>query len=212
MIWLLSAALAAPPDAEPPDRSAPTPVCHDAVGSLPVPAALRDDPRLDDPHLVVVEKAMRRVSRYRDGALVEVDERPACWWAGLAADDDGDAWTGTKTRRGDRKTPEGFYRTSDKPWSSFYGAIAVHYPDAADARAGARRGTITTAQATAIAEASAAGRKPDQTTRMGGEILLHGGGGRSDWTLGCIGLDDADIDTLRATLPDDQRTWVLILP
>ena len=47
---------------------------------------------------------------------------------------------------------------------------------------------------------------------MGGEILLHGGGGQSDWTLGCIAMDNDQLDILRAELPRDMKTTVLILP
>ena len=38
-------------------------------------------------------------------------------------------------REGDGKTPEGLYATSDKPWSQYYAAIAVHYPGIKDALA-----------------------------------------------------------------------------
>jgi len=213
LLSVLVPAVLTPALASPPDRSARRPACPTSIDDLPLPDAIdRADARLSHDNLIVVRKATRQVARYGDGQLLEVGGSPACWWGGLAYDDDGDAWVGTKTRRGDRKTPEGFYATSDKPWSNYYGAIAVHYPDAADATAGLRRGLVDAAQAEAIAEASASGRKPAQTTRLGGEILLHGGGGRSDWTLGCIGMDDRDIDALRSSLPKGMRTVVLILP
>lgn len=199
--------------AAPPDRSPPSPTCTARVAALPLPPAIAaSDPRLMADDLVVVRKAERTVARYADGALVVTGDGDACWWAGLAASDDGTAWVGTKTRRGDRKTPEGFYATSDKPWSSFYGAIAIHYPDTADAEAGRARGLVDDAVVARVREAEARGRKTPQDTRLGGEILIHGGGGRSDWTLGCVALDDDAIDALRATLKEGMRTTVLVLP
>jgi len=199
--------------AQAPDRTAAAPTCPARIASLPLPATVsRDDPRLLIDGLIVVRKAARQVARYDDGMLVDTPEGPACWWAGLSATDDPAAWQGTKTRRGDLKTPEGFYATSDKPWSSFYGAIAVHYPDGDDARRGVASGLVDEAMAARIAADSARGVKPPQTTRLGGEILIHGGGGRADWTLGCVALDDDDIDALRASLGAPMTTTVLVLP
>lgn len=162
------------------------------------------DPRLRGPAAIVVLKDARSLGLYADGALVD----GACWQIGLAPSYP----AGPKRRRGDRKTPEGWYRTSDKPWSQFYGAIAVHYPGERDAALGLQTGLISQAQHDGIVAAVRAGRKPDQGTRLGGEILLHGGGGDRDWTLGCVALDDEQLDLLRAALPAGMRTDVLILP
>ena len=191
-------------------RPAAPPACAPTVDALPVPAEFRDA-RLQRSDVLVVSKADRRIARYSDGALVTLDGAPACWTVGLAASA-GDAWIGTKTRRGDRKTPEGWYRTSDKPWSSYYGAIALHYPDRADADAGLAAERIDAATHARILAALDRGAKPPQDTPLGGEILIHGGGGDSDWTLGCVALDDADVDALRATLPAGMRARVLVLP
>jgi hypothetical protein len=199
--------------AEVPDRHGAPPSCPPRVTQLTLPDGLEStDPRLLDEHLVVVRKADRQVMRFRDGMLLDTPDGPACWWAGLAATDDPSVWTGTKLRQGDLHTPEGFYRTSDKPWSSFYGAIAVHYPDVADAEGGMARGLVGPGTVARVRDALSRDAKPPQNTRLGGEILLHGGGGRYDWTLGCVALDDDDLDALRATLPEGMRTWVLILP
>ncbi|MFN8609737.1 MAG: L,D-transpeptidase family protein [Vulcanimicrobiota bacterium] len=35
-----------------------------------------------------------------------------------------------------------------------------------------------------------------QSTRLGDQVGLHGGGTRHDWTLGCIALSDQDISVL----------------
>lgn len=88
----------------------------------------------------------------------------------------------------------------------------MHYPNADDAAAGLADGRLSAGQRDAIDRALAAGIKPPQRTSLGGEILVHGGGGDRDWTLGCVALDDADIDALRARLPADMTTDILILP
>lgn len=165
-----------------------------------------DDPRLQG-QVVVVRKQARRLQLFERGRAFTLDDQPACWRVGLGGQPVGD-----KVARGDNRTPEGWYDTSDKPWSNFYGAIAVHYPNGDDAARGRRAGLIDDAQEAAIREALAAGRKPPQSTRLGGEILIHGGGGASDWTLGCVAMADEDLDLLRASLPADKRVTLLILP
>jgi murein L,D-transpeptidase YafK len=160
------------------------------------------DKRLEGAAVLVVLKVDRRMGLYSEGALA------GCWEVGLAYDYN----EGHKLVRGDLRTPEGWYRTSDKPWSQFYGAIAVHYPGVADARRGLKDGLIDQAQHDAIVEAHRLGKKPPQNTRLGGEILVHGGGGEVDWTLGCVALDNGELDTLREQLPDTMRTDMLILP
>lgn len=176
--------------------------CPTAAGEISSPLVSAGDPRLDGDALVVVYKADRRVGLYQDGQLA------GCWRAALASGYP----PGHKQRQGDLKTPEGWYRTSDKPWSSFYGAIAVHYPRVEDAEAGLAAGLVDAATVESIRSAHARGDKPPQQTRLGGEILLHGGGSLFDWTLGCVALEDEDLDDLRAQLPAGMKTDVLILP
>ena len=164
-------------------------------------------PSLDGSAIIVVHKAKRSMGLYARNELVQIDGQPACWPVGLAAG----APQGTKTREGDLKTPEGWYRTSDKPWSSYAGAIAVHYPNIKDAEAARKEGRIDDATASSIRTAIRGDKKPPQNTPLGGEILLHGGGAW-DWTLGCIALEDTDLDTLRAHLPADKKVDLLIRP
>lgn len=197
--------------AAPPAATAPGPGCPATVEALPL-GALTTAAALKGPALMVVEKDARRLGLYRDGALVTVGGAPACWPVALGITDAGVYPPGPKVRQGDRRTPEGLYATSDKPWSSFKNAIAVHYPNAADAAAGLRAGLITQAQHDAIVAAVKAGKKPSQETRLGGEILVHGGGSAADWTWGCVALDDDDLLTLRGALPAGMVAEVLILP
>jgi hypothetical protein len=182
---------------------ATTPVaCPAHVSELPAsPLFSPDDPRLAGAKLLVVDKGHRRIMAFEQRGLSE------CFRIGL-----GFAPTGHKQVEGDGRTPEGWYRTSDKPWSSFNKAIAVHYPNAVDARHAHRHGRIPKRVRDEVLAAHRRGRAPPQRTTMGGEILIHGGGSAVDWTLGCIALDDADLDTLRAWLPPKMRTDLLVLP
>lgn len=187
-------------------------------GALPPPAgcvedlaALRGadpDPRWGAPHLIVVRKGARSLQHFTAGAPAKAADGAArCWRVGL-----GFTPEGHKEREGDGKTPEGWYRTTDKPESTFDQAISVHYPNSADADAGLSRGTITAETARQIKAADKAGRRPPQETGLGGHILLHGGGGLTDWTFGCVALDDEHLTALRRGLPADKRAWLLVLP
>ena len=182
-------------------------VATSAPSPSPCATSIDGDPRFKGNHVIVVWKAARQAALYQSGTIAMLDNKQACWPIGLAPQ----APLGHKQRQGDRKTPEGWYRTSDKPWSQFDHAIAIHYPNHADAAAGLASGRIDAATASKIQAAVAAGRKPPQETALGGEILLHAGGA-SDWTLGCVAFDDADIIRLRQALPKDMVVDVRILP
>ena len=202
LTWTLLTAAAAPPAL--PDG------CVRTAAELPASTYhSADDPHWKRDDIIVVLKEKRRVMLFDQGRLVTLDDgTPACWQVGLGSGYP----AGHKQRMGDMKTPEGWYATSDRPWSAFYSAITVHYPEVADAKRGVAQGLITEEQATAIVAAHDKGVLPPMETRLGGKILLHGGGGSSDWTLGCVALDDSHIDALRAELPKSMRTEVLILP
>ncbi|MEM6989797.1 MAG: L,D-transpeptidase family protein, partial [Myxococcota bacterium] len=176
--------------------------CETDVDALPAArgATARDNRRLHRGSALVAHKSARRLMLYQDGVL------QGCWRIAL-----GFAPEGHKEVEGDGKTPNGWYRTSDKPWSIFDDAIAIHYPatrDAADARADGR---IRRSQHKAITEANARGSVPPQRTPMGGAILIHGGGSARDWTLGCIALEDRDLAQLRSQLPRRMKTHLMIV-
>lgn len=178
------------------------------AGCPPVASTFVADPRLSGPDVVLVWKSARLLGHYEDGRLSVRDGVPGCWPIALAPNPP----SGTKRREGDRATPEGWYRTSDKPSSAFPLAISVHYPNLTDALAGEAAGIIDAATRARIAAALAAGQRPPQQTAMGGEILLHGGGASADWTLGCVALETADLAALRARLPADMAFDLLVLP
>ncbi|MGB0638856.1 MAG: L,D-transpeptidase family protein [Myxococcota bacterium] len=186
----------------------PTPSCPNSISVINLPSWVDPkDPRLQNKGLIVVHKEIRRISRFDRGQMVFRDGQPMCWNIGL-----GFTPKDHKQVEGDGKTPEGWYRTSDKPWSQFYAAIAVHYPNVKDANAGHSLGRISSKVRRQIERAIQADEKPHQTTALGGEILIHGGGSATDWTLGCIAMDNDDIDRLRSTIPENIQTDVLILP
>jgi hypothetical protein len=193
---LMGLALSCGGPAAPPAAAA----CVAEAAALPTPA----DPRLQAAHLVVVHKSARRAQHFAGGAATRgPDGHPRCWPTAL-----GFAPEGPKRAQGDGRTPEGWYWSSDKPWSSFSGAIAVHYPAGADGRAAG----VAPALQARLDAAEAARRKPPQDSPLGGEILIHGGGAARDWTLGCVAMEDGQLDELRALLPADKGAWVLILP
>lgn len=116
-----------------------------------------------------------------------------------------------KRRQGDMATPEGRYVVSHKnPRSRFHLSLGIGYPNADDAERGQREGLITKAQRDAIVRAVAAHRPPPSNTALGGDIFVHGRGSGSDWTWGCIALDDADMQQLYDAI--EVGTPVVIRP
>lgn len=104
---------------------------------------------------------------------------------------------GDKVRQGDRRTPEGdFYVFTKNDKSAFYLSLGLSYPNATHAERGLRDGLITRAQYDAIMRALRAKKTPLQNTLLGGDIFIHGNGARSDWTWGCVALEDEDIREL----------------
>jgi murein L,D-transpeptidase YafK len=144
----------------------------DAGGALPV--------------RVVVLKSLRVLEVYRGGKPV------ARMHAALGRDA-----FGPKTREGDQRTPEGVYDVCVKNVESKYHlSLGLNYPNAADAARGLAEGIISQAQHDRIVGAIKRGQRPPWDTPMGGEIMIHGGGARRDWTAGCVALDDECMDYL----------------
>lgn len=104
---------------------------------------------------------------------------------------------GRKLRQGDRKTPEGSYVITHKnPQSQYYLSLGISYPNQDDAAAARKAGVISQAQQAAIETAIRQGRAPSRQTPMGGDIFIHGKGAASDWTWGCVALDDRQMREL----------------
>ena len=145
---------------------------------------------LVDPKLVV-SKSKRRLQLYSAGRVV----RTYRVGLGLSPVED-------KVRARDRRTPEGeFYIYLKNARSQFYLSLGLSYPNQQHAERGLRDGLITRAQYEQIAGALKRRRAPLQNTRLGGEIFIHGNGSQSDWTWGCVALDDKDIRELFDAVP-----------
>ena len=150
-------------------------------------------------HYIVVHKSARNVALCNAGSLVSNHE------AGL-----GFAPTGDKVEQGDGKTPEGvFYVANTLPNSSYYKAFLISYPDKADATRGLTAGLISSTEKSQIDSAQTNCTIPPQSTGLGGYVEVHGNGGSSDWTLGCVGLADTSIDALWTSLKVGDTIVVL---
>lgn len=104
---------------------------------------------------------------------------------------------GDKVRAGDRRTPEGeFFVFTKNAKSAFYLSLGVSYPNLAHAKRGLRDGLINQAQYEQIAAAIRQKKTPLQQTRLGGDIFIHGHGAQTDWTWGCVALENEDIKEL----------------
>jgi murein L,D-transpeptidase YafK len=135
---------------------------------------------------IVVKKARRQLLLFSAGKLVRT------YRVGLGLSASGD-----KVRAGDRRTPEGeFYIFTKNERSAFYLSLGLSYPNTAHAERGLRDGLITRAQYDAITRALRAKKTPLQNTHLGGDIYIHGNGAQSDWTWGCVALENEDIREL----------------
>ena len=107
-----------------------------------------------------------------------------------------------KRKAGDRCTPEGRYFICEKNLHShFYLSLGLSYPNEDDAAHGLRERRISESQYRLIVDAAQHHRKPPWNTPLGGEVMVHGGGTQSDWTWGCIALENANIKSLFDQVP-----------
>ena len=169
--------------------------------------------------LIVVWKSRYQLGFYRDGKIASTGKSeeigtegrdiPACFDVALGFEPEG-----AKTTQGDGKTPEGWYWMSWKiphGQTSFYKALYVNYPNAEDAALALGEGRID--QATHDRIASAASKHSTVTdSPLGGLIEIHGSGNSPrNWTLGCVALDNSDMDWLYDAAVSG-KTAIRILP
>jgi len=181
-----SSAVARPEAAE--NAPVAQPTVHDLPQNEKPKAALKLP--LKEPRIVVF-KGKRHLELYSNGALVRV------YKVGLGLNPVPD-----KQRQGDRATPEGdFYVFTKNERSAFYLSLGVSYPNVEDAERGLRDGLISRAQRDAIVRAIRRKATPPQNTALGGDIYIHGNGASSDWTWGCVALENEDIRELFGAVP-----------
>lgn len=145
---------------------------------------------LVDPKLLV-EKSRRTLSVFSAGRPVKT------YRIALGAQPVGD-----KVGQGDGRTPEGrFYVCAKNEDSRYFRSLGLSYPNMEDAERGVAEGLITKRQQREIDEAIRHARRPPWDTKLGGEIMIHGGGAGRDWTTGCVALSDSDIGELFASVP-----------
>jgi lipoprotein-anchoring transpeptidase ErfK/SrfK len=110
----------------------------------------------------------------------------------------GPNWMSHKHYAGDKATPEGNYRIVNKKSggsTTYYKAMLIDYPNAED-------------------RASFSQKKKEglisRRTGIGNLIEIHGNGGRGfDWTSGCVGLRDRDIDDLFRVVSPGTRVTIV---
>lgn len=111
------------------------------------------------------------------------------------------------------RTPEGeFFVAGKNPNSQFYKAFVLNYPNAEDAARGLEDGLITQDQYDSIVSAERRFDMPPMNTQLGGWIEIHGDGTgeRSNWTQGCVAIQNVQMDRLWDII--QVGTPVLITP
>jgi murein L,D-transpeptidase YafK len=133
---------------------------------------------------------------------------------------------GDKRRQGDKRTPEGeFYICTKNHSKRFYKFMGLSYPDLRHAEYGLRSRLISPREYALIKKAIENRQPPPWETRLGGAVGIHGrtlaGGSAgprasiaswtsSNWTDGCVALDNADVDEIFKVV--SVGTPVTILP
>jgi murein L,D-transpeptidase YafK len=153
-------------------------------------------PKLAQPR-IVVEKAAGQLHIYDGAALIRT-------YACIAG-----RGQGNKTVEGDRRTPEGQFQIVYKnPNSKFHLSLGLNYPNSADIQRGLEAGLITQAEYDRIARhltnrdwSDPAVQKEVWYTALGGEIFIHGERNDRTGTLGCVAVDNHDIEEIFAAVP-----------
>lgn len=123
---------------------------------------------------LIVDKYARTCQVYKNGRLHKT------YTSELSSN-----WIGDKHHQGDKSTPEGIYRVVKKKAGTdtrYYKALLLDYPNEADKIRFAQN------KKNGVLQPSAA---------IGGLIEVHGHGGKgTDWTDGCIALQNDDMDVV----------------
>jgi murein L,D-transpeptidase YafK len=152
---------------------------------------------LTDPH-ILISKSKRTM------VLFDGERAVRTYHIGLGRDPIED-----KVREGDYRTPDGeFYVCVKNANSKFYLSLGLSYPNLEDAERGLRDKLITRAQYDQIKSAITRKARPPWDTPLGGEIFIHGNGSATDWTWGCIAVEDIEINELFEAVPMGCRVVI----
>ncbi|TAH64015.1 MAG: hypothetical protein EWM47_13270 [Anaerolineaceae bacterium] len=155
------------------------------IAETPLEPTVNSIDGIDNPKIVVMKAD--RILQLWDG-----DTLKASYPIGLGWEPVGD-----KEKEGDGKTPEGtYYVCTRNNFSRFYLSLGLSYPNIEDANEGLEAGLIDLSTYNQIEDAIDRGVQPPWNTALGGEIMIHGHGSQSDWTAGCIAVDNDIMDIL----------------
>ena len=135
---------------------------------------------------IIIYKSKRELDLYSNGKVVKK------YKIGLGHNPLDD-----KAKKGDKCTPEGeFYICMKNRKSKYYLSLGISYPNIEDAKRGLKENLISNDQYQQIYKAIKNKENPPWNTKLGGEICIHGRGSSSDWTRGCIALNDDEIEEI----------------
>lgn len=141
---------------------------------------------------LLVEKGAHRLHLVRDGVIVRSYEVAL-----------GSGGSGQKLYEGDRVTPIGTYAVTGRYPSRWHTYLALDYPRDEDKQR--YDAAVVKGEAPAKVGAGSAiaihGHRQDQPERLHKLV---------DWTLGCVALDNGEIDEIAAVAP--KGTTVIITP
>lgn len=121
----------------------------------------------------------------------------------------GQVETGHKETEGDMRTPEGDYLVCVKnPKSKYHLSLGLNYPNNRDAEEGLRAGHITQEEHDAIIAANNELKAPPWTTKLGGEIYIHGQLEKQTWSHGCVRMNDPDIERIFPLISVGTRVYI----
>lgn len=142
-------------------------------------------PKMENPN-ILVKKKERKLQIFDGEKLIK------SYTVSLGFAPEGD-----KEIEGDGKTPEGeFYVFTKNPESTFFLSLGLSYPNIEDAERGLKNNLISQTEYDEIIKAINEKAMPPQKTKLGGEIYIHGGGCKSDWTAGCMALNNEEMQKL----------------
>lgn len=156
---------------------------------------------------IEVDKKQRKLMLYEGGTLLKT------YPIALGFEPEGH-----KKISGDGKTPEGAYYMIKHTSPAFGRCFYIAYPNADDAKAGLDSRLINKKQYDRILKQLKNLDYPAYETGLGGQILLHGTKDRSkqhltdtDWTFGCIAMENEHILELLDAIPDNARIVINIM-